>query len=492
MVQFAPCFSGSGNFMKQYSGLLLGFLTLSLCAQEAYQVQVAKEVNPTLRLPEVKIPWEMLSSLLSEEQDAPLDLSEDPQAVARFLDNAVAHGRLEQIKVLLPHYKKFPEHERNEQLIRFAEAALAQSVGNVKQTIELYREMIANDPNLPPVRLQLALALMRDRQDAAAKDQLERLRSEDLPEEIAAVVDSALAALRERQAWSFGVSGYYVHDSNINQAPDIRSRETDQCPFAEKCTITFPEKENADGLYLRLNADRRLPIKNNWYANFEGSAHANWYWNTDQYDDIQVRLGSGVGYENARFDASVLPFVSQRFYAGKKYAHAAGATVSMNYWMTPKWRLSGIYEGEYAQHDHHSWLDGQRHYQALNLLYLAHSGRYFFGGVNHYYQDAQDDADRFFRYGVNAGWIEDWSGGLSTRLSASVGKRLYQGADLMANIKRNDTEYNTGVQLWYRDWHFWGITPKLSLEWNKTNSNHFYYDRKNGTGRAYIELSKTF
>ena len=61
----------------------------------------------------------------------------------------------------------------------------------------------------------MALALMRDYQDEAAYDQFQRLRSEDLPADIAGLVDEAMETLRKRRSWSFNANAYYHHEDNI-------------------------------------------------------------------------------------------------------------------------------------------------------------------------------------------------------------------------------------------------------------------------------------
>ena len=53
----------------------------------------------------------------------------------------------------------------------------------------------------------------------------------------------------------------------------------------------------------------------------------------------------------------------------------------------------------------------------------------------------------------------------------AAGHGLGDGDDLADLVDRKDNEFNTGVTLWKRDWHYWGITPKLSFRFNKVNSN---------------------
>jgi len=61
--------------------------------------------------------------------------------------------------------------------------------------------------------------------------------------------------------------------------------------------------------------------------------------------------------------------------------------------------------------------------------------------------------------------------------------------DLIGKIQKND-EYSSALTLWHRDLHFFGMTPKVTWQYQKVSSNHpFYSYDKN---RVYFEMSKTF
>ena len=411
------------------------------------------------------------------------DLRQDPELFARVLDQAVISGNGEAIRELLPEYQQLPPAVRDEQLIRFAQAALASAEGDNKGAIALYREMIAADPSLQPVRLQMALALMQDRQDEAAYDQLERLRAEELPPEIVHLVDQAMETLRARRSWSFNANFYYHHEPNINSAPKQREMAWGNG------TLSFPEQRSANGIYLGMDAEKRFPLSGNLYATLSPSANIDYYWDAKDYNDFRLRLGGGVGYQDSRLDVSIEPYVSRRMYGDKGYSTTIGSTLGAHYWATPKVRLSASTDINRTTHDEREHLDGNRYFVGLNTLYIHKPTTYFFGGINAYDSNAQDPSDAFVRYGLSLGWGQEWPHGVSSRSSLSYGRRLYDGADFFG-IERKDHEYGVNVALWNRNWHFWGLTPKLNVEWSKTNSNHFYYSKD--SINAYIEISKTF
>ena len=71
----------------------------------------------------------------------------------------VAHN-IPGIKVVLPIYEQWPEHDRA--MARYAKGLLAQSEGRAAEAISHYRHFIAEQPDASAVRWQLATALFED------------------------------------------------------------------------------------------------------------------------------------------------------------------------------------------------------------------------------------------------------------------------------------------------------------------------------------------
>lgn len=423
-----------------------------------------------------------------EESRGPVEVSREellanPDVLAHLLDQAVVTQDTDMVRVLLPLYREVPDGVRDVQLVRFAEAALAAADGDGKQAVALYREMIAADPSLQPVRLHLALALMNDHQDDAAHDQLQRLRGEELPDDIRRLVDQSLQALQKRRSWSFNANFYYHHENNINGAPKERER-----PWGNG-KLTFPEQKSANGIYLGVDAEKRFPLAGNLYASLSPSVNADFYWDAKEFNDYRFRLGAGGGYQDARLEAGIEPYASRRIYGDKGYSTTFGAVLSAGYWTSPKWRFSTSLDINRTEHDDRKHLDGNRYFVGANALYLYKPTTYFFGGVSAFDSNANDPSDAFVRYGLSLGWGQEWPAGISSRTNLTYGRRTYDGIDFFG-IKRKDHEYGVNVALWNRGWHFWGLTPKLNLSWNKTVSNHFYYGKNDVN--AFIEISRTF
>ena len=143
----------------------------------------------------------------------------------------------------------------------------------------------------------------------------------------------------------------------------------------------------------------------------------------------------------------------------------------------------------HKHHDARRWLDGDQYYGSLNVLFAPNARQYWFAGANAMRSQARDSSDAFKRYGISAGWGQEWGWGMSSRLSGNFAYRPYDSKDFFG-IVRKDHEYGATLSLWNRNLYFWGITPRLTFSWDKTKSNHFYYDNHNID--MYLEFSKSF
>ena len=124
-----------------------------------------------------------------------------------------------------------------------------------------------------------------------------------------------------------------------------------------------------------------------------------------------------------------------------------------------------------------------------SLLYLRGTKQYFGSSLDLMRRDVGAEANSYKRYGGRVFWGQEWPKGFATQASLSLAKRKYQ-APWLGIVRRSDKEWNANVSLWHKAVHFYGVTPRLTFNYQKTKSNIpiYSYD-KNIT---YIELDKSF
>ncbi|MGY0399071.1 MAG: surface lipoprotein assembly modifier [Ostreibacterium sp.] len=406
----------------------------------------------------------------------------NPALLERTMNSVLLAQNISAIQLILPIYQQLPN--ASPITIDYANAMIAQANNHYKQAISLYRKILTKHPDWSLARLNLALALYADHQNIASVDQLQRLRSEEqLPKPIGQLIQSTLDKIHHEQNWQFDATIYYKQNGNINNAPKQR-----QINFGT-ASLKLPEPISAHGFHLDLSTQKRYLLTDSFYSLLKFSLSHDYYWDADDYNDLNLRAGFGLGYRNATTTLELQPFVKRRFFGNNPYSTSVGLQTTTQYWFNRQWALSGNIEWAYEKYDDRKFLQGNRYFIGISGLYLRNAQQYWRVGVNYYRRNTVDSSDTYYRYGTFISWGKEWPMGISSNLTLSAAKQQYRAPDFF-NIKRHDTIYGAKVSLWHRDIHFWDITPRLVLSWEKTKSNHFYYD--NSERIINIEFSKTF
>ena len=428
-------------------------------------------------------------------------LKADPVAFTRYLNAALAAQDMTTVKELLPHYKAL--NVNDPMLIKFADALVYRSEGKNKQAIEIYKSMLADNPDFHPVRLNMAQALYADKQYKAAHDQLQKLRGADIPQPVMANVEGLMERINKQEEWRFNASVSYIQDDNLNGVPEK--------PITNKNLGTTPKPESGKGLQVSGSANKRINLDKNFYAEVGGNASLKGYWDNSEYNDYLVTASAGLGYDDAKNDVSISPFVTKRFYGEEPYSWRKGVTVSGSRWVKPKLKLTAtsMFSNETIDDDDENRREADGLFLGLNALYIKDAKEYFYGGIGRYENDV--DKTNFLSYdrnSVNVGWGREWSQGISTLASMSYAvkehdspEKDFSGGALNlfydtyrvegTDSSREDKTTSLGLQVWKRDLTVLGLTPRLVLDYEKTSSNFKYYDDRDDK-KATIMLTKSF
>ncbi|TNG88739.1 hypothetical protein FHQ28_12540, partial [Pasteurellaceae bacterium USgator11] len=212
--------------------LLVTSLT-ALCAASAV-AETAVSVNQATTpdsIQNIALPTTPLKTVDDSTPSAvqPLQVSRaqllaNPQLTQDWLNLALQQRNLELINELLPIYRTFAQHDPI--LVGFAKATLAQLAQDYPLAISRFREILAVNPDLNPVRIELAKSLFHDRQDNAAHDQFEKAKSAvGVPAPVVRLIDAYLDALQQRSGWQSSFSAYYLRGSNVNNTAATREIE---------------------------------------------------------------------------------------------------------------------------------------------------------------------------------------------------------------------------------------------------------------------------
>ncbi|MDO4430477.1 MAG: surface lipoprotein assembly modifier [Lonepinella koalarum] len=412
-----------------------------------------------------------------------------PDLIIRAMPPALIQQNSSLIKFLLPFYQQIPENLQDPMWLKWAEAIIQKSDKNYRTSIKLYRELIADNPNITSIRLQLAIALFENKEWVAAEDQFYKLRSEKLPTEILQIIHNYLIAIKRSNPWEFNLGLTYLHDPNINNAPSSSTKWGNW---------SAPEKESGRGLGMNIDISKKWSWHNQFFHQIRLNGHGKYYWDNKKYNEYSGRLITDFGWENAEQAFTLSPFIHQVWYAGgniksqsvKRFFHEVGIQVQWKHWLSTQWQLTPSYEYSKQYYRTRKHLDGHQHLLSTTLVYLENAQRYWFISPNFLSSHTQYLDDSFTRIGFSVGTGQEWENGLSTRLSVHYAYKRYKGPMPIFQITQKNHEYGITTSLWHRSIHFMGITPKLTWQYSKVKSQYIFnnYDKH----RVFFELGKTF
>ncbi len=417
------------------------------------------------------------------------ELAKHPDLVVRALIPAVLQGNAETVELLYPIYQKIPTQYHDAVLTKWAEAILAKKAGNYSQSVKLYREIMAKNANIPQARFQLAVGLFENNELEAAEDQFKKLRSDTKIAEEQELMDKFLSAIARRDRWTFHAGLTYLNDPNINNAPKAGTRYGNWIG---------PKRESAEGVGFNLGIGKKWSWGDGFFNELRLNGNGKYYWDNEKFNEVTGRGSVGIGFQNATFSVALLPFMEQTLYAGgtrlsdtlRRFSKAGGATLETNYWLTPKWQLSGNYEYAEQRYTNRKHLNGNYHFVSAGIAYLASAQQYWFVNLNYNRTATRDKDDSFFRRGINVGWGQEWGKGLSTRFSISLAQKRYKGPMPIFGITQRNKEYGFQASIWHRALHWKDITPRLTYHFTRTRSNHVFYSYDKH--RIFVEFTKQF
>ncbi|WP_118795340.1 surface lipoprotein assembly modifier [Haemophilus haemolyticus] len=460
------------------------------------KINIAKPEKRELNLPH-------LGTEQAEQIQITLEqLKQNPALTHELLSRAIYARNPEIIKKLLEIYRTFPN--RDPIMERFAEGKLAAITENYTVAIDKYREILAKNPNLNPVRIELAIALFNQKQDGAAKDQFEKAQTAgNLPPQVKRLMDAYLEALKERDSWNVDFSFNYVRDTNVNNVGSGR-----RLVLRNGGVITRPESmlpQTAHGVAYSLGVSRDFNLWDSHYLTFGNELIGKSYWDNHEFDDISNRTFVGYAHKTAKQNFRIKPFYEKRWYGGESYRWANGARVEFSRWLSPNWQISTAGEFSKQRYLDSTSQNGNNKLISATLLWARTPKQFFYLG-----SDFMAERTKVRQYSSDSkslrlGWGQEWEWfGFSSRLNLSFTQRQYKDVltfgsfqtplgllDLSVGKRRKDKIYGVNLSLWKRDWHIWGITPKLQLSWRKQDSNipeMYSYTQKN----VNVLFEKTF
>lgn len=432
---------------------------------------------------------------MSDNEKIYYQLVNDKELTEKLINVALLKKHWDWIEYLIPIYKRIKGHD--EILVMYAKGAYYRAKGKHKKAIDEYRGIIAKDPSLSYVRLDLAAMLFEDRQYEAAESQFRKVDSEEVSEQTHEICKQYIAAINKQKSWDFSFGINYERNGNVNNASSVNKLETGNGAWRTDKPVI------AHGLRYYFGIDRDWNVKGNHYLNTAFTFNGVKYFKFDipkdnsnqskDYDEHYQKVEIGYKYKDVNQWVNFIPYFQNVIVSGEHYNRNYGVYGSWGAWLDNRWQVIASADfGRTEYTEDYKRYNGNTLYLSGTAAYFPSSRTMFSVGMNYMNDFLKDEAEGSIRTGVNASWLREWgSGGFSTRFNVRYSHRRFKGRHFFFGVKRIDNEYGFGVSLWHRKFNLFGITPKFNWQYSKVNSSIPLVYSKKGS-RFYVSFEKTF
>ncbi|WLF83674.1 surface lipoprotein assembly modifier [Moraxella sp. ZY210820] len=417
-------------------------------------------------------------------------LLQQPALLQHTLLSALTYHHVENSIYLLDLYQKLDKQYIDDNLLTWANAVKAEHQQRYLEAIHSYQQILEKYPQYDLLRLRLALVLLKQQHYLEAQQQFEQiLANQQLAPALKQAVEQHLAQLKQRQRWQFSTDLTYMRDKNINNAPNnpnINAHWTAQ------------QQQSAHGVQFALSTQKKYQLNQGFFLEHRWQTYGKYYWDSSHYNDVNARINVGLGKYYPRSSVLVLPFYEQNWYAGgnpqqhqlKAFSKSHGISLEAKHALTDK-LLLGLHT-EFAQNNYRTrpHLNGHGQYVALSSTYFANPQRYYYTAIDYQQVKTQDSDDSFQRHGIRLGVGQQWQSGINSYFAINYAQRKYQGAMPIFNIKQHSHDYGASLSLGHQKLQWHGISPRLTWQYQKVDSNIALYDYDKQ--KVFIEFAKHF
>ena len=285
----------------------------------------------------ILLPLLLVCSLLAApaggQEEQPQDLT--AETLIKAARAALAKGELDDAEFLLQGVKP---GEGDVDDLDFLHGSIALRRGDSPAAIERFRAMLARNPDLPRVRLDLALAYFQAGQDNRAAYHFRlALGDLDIPPIVRNRALAFLDRIRRRKSWSVSGSLALIPDSNINQATSAR----------EVALFGFPGRLSDDarqtsgvGVSANVRGGYEWRLAEALRFRTVAGLRTRTYADTSQFNEQFISLQAGPRFLFRKFDLRPELITEVRLLGNDTYSRAVGFELSGNWLIAPTWRLS--------------------------------------------------------------------------------------------------------------------------------------------------------
>jgi len=355
-----------------------------------------------------------------------------------------------------------------------------------ERAIEIFRGILDRYPNLPKIRMELAMAYMVTEQWYRA-DYHMRLAAADgsLPPEVKQAVQRYLYIIRQNKNWNLWFNFGMAPENNINNAvggEECITYSQVYGHFPYPLCRKLPEPEKAMGYNLGFGGDYEFKFGEHWRLKSDFALVTNLY-DKSEYDIYYLTASTGPRYVFSRGDVWLAATGYKMYYGGDSYRDSLGLKLETNYDFLP--RLSGNlslhWKPTYYDGDRAEYMDGEVRGVNARLVYYFNASLYAVlkGGLDK--EDTKEDAYSNLKKTVGVGFGAEIPLGFRIYVEPTFTWTNYDGGRWTVADTVNGSEYTQvveeiltqrySVSLSNNKITFWGFTPVVTYSYTDRDSN---------------------
>jgi outer membrane protein len=399
-----------------------------------------------------------------------------------FLIERAKMGSADLVETLLQKYPLKGPHAANR--TQFVKGLLREHEGDLTGAAKIYRALLASDPSLTMVRIQLAQTLEKLGQDDSAKHHLKLLEAEAPSAQVAGGIRSFIDRIDAKKPFKFSGFASIAPSTNINNGS---SHSKVYSPYLGENGDYFniPESEQKHtgvGVYAGASMGYSKRLGNNWEAvlaaDISGQLYLNPKINTygsSQSAEMRYHLNNGyIGLGGVADQAFGFQYASSLKEA--LAYHSFGPRVSFLRFVGDHDTLHASTVYEWRKYAGASLLDGTAFLSeaAYNHGFNQTFNVTFSGGYDNVKANAQGISyDTWFG---GLGFYKELQHGISLNGRSQLRLSNFEDSINWFGITRSDQRYIGSLAVTKRDFNFAGFAPSLAYTYTRNVSNVASYD----------------
>jgi outer membrane protein len=261
------------------------------------------------------------------------------EEMLRHVELLISNGQFAEAKPYIEAMQKDSVMASESALLR---GLVANHDQDWKQAEKNFRAVLAQKPKWTRARLELARSLYNQGERQAADHHFRLAESDNLPTDVARVVQDYRQSIRAKKNWRFNVQFGLAPDTNINSGTNADVITFKNCLITDLCGFVTPEESKQKtglGQIANLGGSVRVPVSEVYAIEIEASARlVNYVGST--YDDFSISPAIGLSRDfgkSTRIGLSAL--YNQRWYGGAAASRNVGARLSLQHLTGPVGQL---------------------------------------------------------------------------------------------------------------------------------------------------------